>query len=101
MNILFTHPEHRRRGVGSLIMNWGLERADKLGLESFIEATAAGKPCYERFGFEVIDTNQLHVEKKNPSKEWKEAESQLLPFTWWSMYKPAKHNEGVRAEVFS
>ena len=87
---MFTHPEHRRKGVGSLVMDWGLERADRMGLECFIEATEEGKPCYERFGFEVLDRNELHVEKKEPGEGWREAEGQLLPFMWWSMYKPAK-----------
>ena len=89
LNILFTHPEYRRKGVGSLVMRWGLDHADKLGSESFVEATVEGKPLYERFGFEVVDTNELHVEEK-PSQEWKELESTLIPFTWWSMHRPAK-----------
>ena len=59
LNILFTHPSHRRKGVASLVMGLGLERADKLGLASYIEATDEGKPCYETFGFKVIDRNEL------------------------------------------
>lgn len=90
MNILFTHPDHRRKGVGSLVMKWGLDHADRLGLEAFLEATKEGKPCYESVGFKVVEKHDLHVEKKNPSEEWKEVEQKLLPFTWWSMHKPAK-----------
>ena len=73
-----------------MIMKWCLEHADRLGLESFIEATKEGKPCYERFGFKVIDTNEFHVQKENPDKGWKEAESSLIPFTWYSMLRSAK-----------
>lgn len=90
MNILFTHPEHRRKGVARLIINWGLEHADNLGLESFIESTKEGKPCYETFGFTPIEVNELKVTKEHPGQEWKEAERQLTPFKWWSMLRPAK-----------
>lgn len=71
-------------------MNWGLEHADKLGLETYIEATKEGKPCYESFGFEVVDVNSFCPEIEHPSKEWKDLESKLLPFTWWSMTRQAK-----------
>ncbi|KAK4985885.1 hypothetical protein LTR50_005674 [Elasticomyces elasticus] len=90
LNILFTHPEYRRQGVGSLIMNWGLERADELGLDTFIEATKEGKPCYESFGFKVVDENSFRSKAGDQSGEWKEIESKLLPFTWWSMIKHGK-----------
>lgn len=90
MNILFTHPDYRRAGVGSLIINWGLEQADRLGLECFVEATKEGKPCYERFGFKVVEENVLRSEKEDPDEEWKTLEEKLLPFTWWSMRRDAK-----------
>ena len=90
LNILFTHPDFRRKGVGSLIINWGIEQADRLGLECFFEATREGKPCYERFGFKVVEENTLHMEKEDPDKEWRTLEKKLLPFTWWSMRRDAK-----------
>ena len=71
-------------------MKWGLERAYKLGLESYIEATEEGKPCYETFGFQVIDRNEFQPKEGTVDEEWKEVESQLLPFTWWSMLRSAK-----------
>ena len=71
-------------------MKWGIEHADKLGLECFVEATKEGKPCYERFGFKVMDEKNLHVEKDDPNQEWKGLESQLLPFVWWSMHRDVK-----------
>ncbi|MCJ1373894.1 hypothetical protein MMC20_005124 [Loxospora ochrophaea] len=85
LNILFTHPEHRRKGVGALVIKWGLERADRLGLESFVEATKEGKTSYESFGFEVIDINEFHGQNEKLDKDWTELESNFLPFTWWSM----------------
>ncbi|TGO59588.1 hypothetical protein BCON_0043g00470 [Botryotinia convoluta] len=31
------HPKYRGKGVGTLLMDWGTNMADKLGLEGFIE----------------------------------------------------------------
>jgi hypothetical protein len=74
-----------------MVIRWGLKRADEMGLESYIEATPEGKQCYDTFGFTVLEINEWHPpEKENPSKERKELEAKLCPFTWWSMCKPAK-----------
>lgn len=94
LNILFTHPDYRRKGVASLIMKWGLEHADRLELESYIEATKEGKPCYEAFGFGVLETNELRTRERRgegeTGEELREAEKALVPFRWWRMYRPAK-----------
>ena len=80
-------------------MQWGLEHADRLGLESFIEATDLGKPVYEKFGFRVLERNELRaperlmeVGKKGEKEELKgkELERTMLPFEWWSMLRDAK-----------
>lgn len=89
LNILFTHPEHRGKGVASLVMKWGLEHADELGLETYIEATDVGKPVYEKFGFDAIEMSELHLEKQT-TEEGKKVEADLLPLQWWSMRRPAK-----------
>lgn len=87
LNILFTHPEYRGKGVASLVMKWGLEHADERGMESYIEATDLGKPVYEKFGFKVIDTRELRLGKEEV--EYQGVEEELLPFKWWSMYRGA------------
>ena len=92
LNILFTHPSHRRKGVASLIMQWGLEHADRLGLESFIEAIDLEKPVYEKFRFRAVERNELHAPapENEKSGEWKELEGKMLLFEWWSMCKDAR-----------
>ena len=51
LDICFVHPEYRRRGVGRLLMAWGINKADEMGLESYIDATEAGMPLYETCGY--------------------------------------------------
>jgi len=88
LNILFTHPDHRGKGIASLVMRWGLERADSFGIDAYIEATMEGLSLYEKFGFNVIDTREFHLDTASTEEE-KEMESLLLPFQWWSMLRPA------------
>lgn len=63
LNILVTDPDHHRRGAGAIHMKWGMEQADKLGLPSYLEASEAGKPLYERFGFETVKEVFFDLEK--------------------------------------
>lgn len=54
LEMLATHPNHQRRGAGSLLMQWAVDKADELGLDAFIEASPAGRHLYSRYGFETI-----------------------------------------------
>jgi hypothetical protein len=36
-----------------MLLNWGLEKADKAQLPAFLESSPMGKPLYARLGFEV------------------------------------------------
>ena len=38
-----------------MIVKWGCDKADELGLPAYLEATAAGHPIYLKAGFEKID----------------------------------------------
>ena len=52
---LFTDPNHQRRGAGTMLLKWGTEQADRLGLPLYLDATADGKRLYEKHDFRVID----------------------------------------------
>lgn len=54
LNLLSTRPTHHRRGAGSMLIKWGLDRADELGVEAYHESSIEGRPLYERFGYKVI-----------------------------------------------
>ncbi|TDZ60739.1 hypothetical protein CTRI78_v004771 [Colletotrichum trifolii] len=94
LNILFTVPKYRRRGAASMIMDWGVTRAETLGLGVYIEATEAGRPVYEQYGLRVIEEHEFEVRDENlPAVEdgelRREVVRQLTPFRWWSMVKEA------------
>ncbi|KMP06518.1 hypothetical protein DIZ76_014402 [Coccidioides immitis] len=52
--VLCTHPDHQGRGAGTVLLKYGLDIADKHGVESYLEASVKGQPLYERYGFEAI-----------------------------------------------
>ncbi|KAK8045269.1 hypothetical protein PG993_005293 [Apiospora rasikravindrae] len=51
LHICFTSPEYRRKGAGSLMMQWGCDLADQLALPGWIEASPDGNFLYKVFGF--------------------------------------------------
>ncbi|PYI34291.1 acyl-CoA N-acyltransferase [Aspergillus indologenus CBS 114.80] len=54
LDMLVTHPQHRRRGAATMLVRWGCERADRTGMPVYIDSTRAGVPVYERLGFVVV-----------------------------------------------
>ncbi|CAG8962084.1 hypothetical protein HYFRA_00005127 [Hymenoscyphus fraxineus] len=52
LELLATLPEMQGKGAASMLLKWGLEKADEAGLESYLEASPKGKSLYEKMGFE-------------------------------------------------
>jgi predicted N-acetyltransferase YhbS len=52
LHMLVVDPAEHRRGAGSMLIKWGLDKADKSSLPAFLEASAMGRPLYVRWGFE-------------------------------------------------
>jgi len=49
------------RGVGSAMLHAGMQRADKEGLLIWLEATPAGHPVYEHFGWKTVDSVEIDL----------------------------------------
>ncbi len=58
--LLDTLPNHQRRGAGSMLLEWGTREADQAGLFCYLEASPAGYPLYQRYGF--LDINEMVVD---------------------------------------
>jgi GNAT superfamily N-acetyltransferase len=52
LSILVVHPEHQRRGLGAKQLKWGLDKADEMGLQAYLESSPKGKGLYAKYGFE-------------------------------------------------
>ncbi|MCJ1481956.1 hypothetical protein MMC06_002117 [Schaereria dolodes] len=53
LEMLGTLPECQGRGAAGQLIRWGLEQADRDGVEAYIEASPVGAPIYERFGWKA------------------------------------------------
>ncbi|KAL4762084.1 GNAT family N-acetyltransferase [Aspergillus foveolatus] len=51
LDTLVVHPDYQRRGAGSMLVQWGCDLADEEGVALYVDASRAGAPLYERFGF--------------------------------------------------
>ena len=101
LSILYVHPQHRRRGVASMLIEWGFQKADDLGIESIVEATAEGRPCYMANGFRYISTFHCDPTKNDESAEWLALSRRLqTPIPLFLMWRPkgGKYVEG-RTEI--
>lgn len=61
LQALVTSPVHQRKGVGSLLIRWAVERADAQGIRSWVHASPASCALYERNGFKVIGKNDYNL----------------------------------------
>lgn len=52
--MIVTLPEYRRRGVATSLVQWGIDAADEMGLEIYLESSVAGLPMYEKFGWRQL-----------------------------------------------
>jgi predicted N-acetyltransferase YhbS len=54
LNTISVAPEYQRQGVGSMLLQWGCDKADSYGWNSFVMASPAGVRLYSRFDFKVV-----------------------------------------------
>ncbi|KAK4210997.1 putative GNAT family acetyltransferase [Rhypophila decipiens] len=50
-----TTPDQKRRGIGKMLMQWGLDQAKADKRNVFLTATDEGKFLYEKVGFKLLD----------------------------------------------
>ena len=98
--MMFIAQKDRRRGAASQLMAWGVEKADALGIESFVEGTPTGALLYERFGYVRVGELSLSAENRKNSPEWDETYKQVTPNGDWTciMWRP-KGGKFVQGET--
>ena len=53
------HPKHQRRGIGRLLVQWGVDVAEQLKLPIYLEATFEGMRLYEKVGFKPLTREKV------------------------------------------
>jgi len=84
LDLMCVDPAHHFRGAGSMLMEWGVSIADKMGVEAVVESSVYGRRLYEKFGFIM----QEHVTMEPPPK-WAPKDAKGKQRFFW-MKRPAK-----------
>lgn len=64
LSVIAVDPEHQRRGIGRLLMQWGIDIAEKLDLPIYTESSESGLRLYESVGFErLTHVRLIHKEE--------------------------------------
>ncbi|KFA69703.1 hypothetical protein S40285_08107 [Stachybotrys chlorohalonatus IBT 40285] len=90
LNIIYTHPDFRRQGVANVMLAWGKQKADEMGVEMWLDATKYGVPVYQKHGFIVVEENPVRPKKEDPGETWIKTEQALQPMVFWSMWRPVR-----------
>lgn len=53
LSLFFVHPAYQRQGIGSLLLQWGIEKARELGARLWVTATPQAVSTYVRNGWVV------------------------------------------------
>lgn len=48
LGMIVTPPDYRRRGAASLVVRWGIDRADERGVEIYLESSMAHREAVVR-----------------------------------------------------
>ncbi|KAJ6084915.1 hypothetical protein N7499_004544 [Penicillium canescens] len=56
LDMLAVHPSHQGRGLASKLLKWGLAHADEEGVEVYLSSSPEGKPVYEKYGFQGLES---------------------------------------------
>ncbi|KAL4733716.1 hypothetical protein BDV11DRAFT_210008 [Aspergillus similis] len=90
VNAMGVHPDYRRRGVGRLLMQWGHDRIDTLGYESFIEGSPIGRWLYEECGYRRVVSLHIDLDKRDPSEEWSRLVYECRPPAILLLWRPPR-----------
>ncbi|KAI1175952.1 hypothetical protein F4777DRAFT_295622 [Nemania sp. FL0916] len=90
---LVVAPDHRRKGVATLLTNWGKQKADELGIETCVESVPFAVPIYARLGYGNVGTLQPSVAIQDPSEKYQEFAAEDLHVCL--MWRPAGRDYNV------
>lgn len=59
LSLMMVRREWQGRGVGAELMRYGVEQVDAEGWMAYTNASPAGRPLYEKFGFETVECSDF------------------------------------------
>ncbi len=59
LHVLAVSPERQRKGIGGLLLGWGVEKGREEGVPVALEASPGGIELYLKVGFVVVETIKI------------------------------------------
>ena len=59
-------PNHQRQGIGSSLLKWATDHADKHNVYMWVHSSEAAWPAYAKAGFEVVGTLDVNLDEWSP-----------------------------------
>lgn len=63
LSLFFVHPDFQRRGIGTLLLQWGLKKADELKAKLWLSSTPQAVTTYEKNGWKVVQRYDVDLGK--------------------------------------
>jgi len=81
LSLCFVHPDFQRRGIATLLLKWGLEKADAENIKLWCTSTPQAVKTYEKSGWKVIDLQDIELGKYGGEGTYQRAWMLRLPET--------------------
>ena len=63
LSLIATNPKYFGQGAAKALILPMLDLADDEGRRTYLEATPAGRPLYEKWGFRVVDVLEFNLDE--------------------------------------
>ncbi|CDU25902.1 uncharacterized protein SPSC_06073 [Sporisorium scitamineum] len=63
LKLLVVDPGFQRKGLGTMLVRWGTRKADKEGVDAWLESSPMGKGAYLKAGFRVLGVDRVEDER--------------------------------------
>jgi predicted N-acetyltransferase YhbS len=70
LDLCFVDPVYQNRGVGKMLIEWGIQKADEMGVDIWLVSTPNAKGFYERAGWETRQEAAMDLGKFGGSGEY-------------------------------
>lgn len=70
---MFVHPEYYGQGIGSKLLKWGTNEADKRGVKIWLTSTPQAIPVYQKKGWEITKEHSVDLGKYGGSGTYRRA----------------------------
>jgi len=71
LELMIVSPKHQRKGIGNLLLDYGIRRADEEKLPMFLGSSPEGQRLYLKNGFQLTDEFDMDLRKYGGPAEFK------------------------------